>query len=114
MSCLPAGQVAGYAGLLLATPTVLYEVVSYVVPGLTKQEKDLLAPIVFGSSILFYIGCVYVVPSCNDGEQLLLRLWPGKLLWLMGCLLPCKVLFLRFEMNMPCSCGMQDRVHNLA
>ena len=49
-------QVAGYAGLLLATPTVLYEVVSYVVPGLTKSEKDLLAPIVFGSSILFYVG----------------------------------------------------------
>ena len=51
-----AAQVAGYAGLLLATPTVLYEVVSYVVPGLTKSEKDLLAPIVFGSSILFYVG----------------------------------------------------------
>ena len=49
-------QVAGYAGLLLATPTVLYEIVAYVVPGLTKSEKDLLAPIVFGSSILFYIG----------------------------------------------------------
>jgi len=52
------GQVAGYAGLLLATPTVLYEVVSYVVPGLTKSEKDMLAPIVFGSSILFYVGSV--------------------------------------------------------
>lgn len=51
-------QVAGYAGLLLATPTVLYEIVAYVVPGLTKSEKDLLAPIVFGSSILFYVGCV--------------------------------------------------------
>ena len=50
-------QVAGYAGLLLATSTVLYEIVAYVVPGLTKSEKDLLAPIVFGSSILFYIGC---------------------------------------------------------
>ena len=54
--CVGAAQVAGYAGLLLATPTVLYEVVSYVVPGLTKSEKDLLAPIVFGSSILFYVG----------------------------------------------------------
>jgi hypothetical protein len=53
-------QVAGYAGLLLATPTVLYEIVAYVVPGLTKSEKDLLAPIVFGSSILFYVGCVPV------------------------------------------------------
>ena len=51
-----AAQVAGYAGLLLATPTVLYEVVAYVVPGLTRNERQLLAPIVFGSSILFYLG----------------------------------------------------------
>ena len=58
-------QVAGYAGLLLATPTVLYEIVAYVVPGLTKSEKDLLAPIVFGSSILFYIGWE---PSSDKGK----------------------------------------------
>ena len=50
-------QVAGYAGLLLATPTVLYEVVAYVIPALTRKERQILAPIVFGSSILFYIGC---------------------------------------------------------
>ena len=49
-------QVAGYAGLLLATPTVLYEVVAWVFPGLTQSEQKQLAPIVFGSSILFYLG----------------------------------------------------------
>ena len=49
-------QVAGYAGLLLATPTVLYEIIAYVVPALTVSERKLLAPIVFGSSILFYLG----------------------------------------------------------
>lgn len=51
-------QVAGYSGLLLSVPTVLYEVVAYVVPGLTRSERQLLAPIIFGSSILFYIGYV--------------------------------------------------------
>jgi sec-independent protein translocase protein TatC len=51
-------QVAGYSGLLLAAPTVLYEIIAYVVPGLTKAERKFLAPIVFGSSILFYIGWV--------------------------------------------------------
>jgi sec-independent protein translocase protein TatC len=49
-------QVAGYSGLLLAAPTVLYEIIAYVVPGLTKSERRFLAPIVFGSSILFYLG----------------------------------------------------------
>lgn len=52
-------KVAGYAGLLLATPTVLYEVISYVVPGLTKSEKQLLAPVMFGSSALFFIGILF-------------------------------------------------------
>lgn len=52
-------KVAGYAGLLLSTPTVLYEVVAYVVPALTKSERQLLAPIVFGSSILFYVGLLF-------------------------------------------------------
>ena len=49
-------QTAGYCGLLLAAPTVLYEVIAYVVPGLTKSERKFLAPVVFGSSILFYFG----------------------------------------------------------
>ena len=52
-------KVAGYAGLLLSTPTVLYEVVAYVVPGLTRSERKLLAPIVFGSGLLFYAGLVF-------------------------------------------------------
>ena len=49
-------QVAGYAGLLLATPTVLYEASAYLIPGLTKSERRFLGPIIFGSSILFFFG----------------------------------------------------------
>eukprot|EP00879_Flechtneria_rotunda_P002033 GHRR01002211.1.p1 GENE.GHRR01002211.1~~GHRR01002211.1.p1 ORF type:complete len:295 (+),score=104.17 GHRR01002211.1:560-1444(+) len=52
-------KVAGYSGLLLAAPTVLYEIIAYVVPGLTKSERKFLAPVVFGSSILFYVGLVF-------------------------------------------------------
>ncbi|KAK9792506.1 hypothetical protein WJX73_004335 [Symbiochloris irregularis] len=52
-------KVAGYAGLLLATPTVLYEIIAYIVPALTLSERKLLAPIVFGSSILFYCGLLF-------------------------------------------------------
>ena len=53
---LPRAQASGYAGLLLAAPTVLYEITAYVVPGLTKSERAFLAPVVFGSSTLFYLG----------------------------------------------------------
>jgi sec-independent protein translocase protein TatC len=52
-------KVSGYAGLLIATPTMLYEVVAYILPGLTKSERKVLAPVIFGSSILFYIGLLF-------------------------------------------------------
>lgn len=57
-----SAKVAGYAGLLLATPTVLYQIAAYVIPGLTRSERQLLAPIVFGSIILFYLGCAQRAP----------------------------------------------------
>lgn len=53
-------KVGGYSGILLAAPTVLYEIIAYVVPGLTASERKFLAPVVFGSSILFYLGYVRI------------------------------------------------------
>jgi sec-independent protein translocase protein TatC len=52
-------KVAGYTGLLLGAPVVLYEVVAFVVPGLTRSERRFLAPIVLGSSVLFYAGIAF-------------------------------------------------------
>ena len=52
-------QVGGYSGILLAAPTILYEIAAYVVPGLTKSERQFLAPIIFGSSLLFYVGVAF-------------------------------------------------------
>jgi len=49
-------KVAGYTGLLLGAPIVLYEVIAFVVPGLTRSERRFLGPIVLGSSVLFYVG----------------------------------------------------------
>jgi len=49
-------KVAGYSGLLVSSPVILYQIVSFVLPGLTKREKRLVTPIVFGSSILFGLG----------------------------------------------------------
>lgn len=46
----------GYAGILISVPTILYEIAAYVVPGLTKSERQFLAPVILGSSVLFYAG----------------------------------------------------------
>ncbi len=52
-------QVAGYGGLLLATPFILYQIAQFVLPGLTRKERRFLGPIVFGSSILFVGGLAF-------------------------------------------------------
>ncbi len=52
-------KVAGYSGLLVASPAILYQIVRFILPGLTRKEKRAIAPIVFGSSILFVLGIVF-------------------------------------------------------
>lgn len=52
-------KVAGYSGLLVATPFILYQVIQFVLPGLTRREQGLIAPVVFGSSILFFAGLAF-------------------------------------------------------
>lgn len=52
-------KVAGYSGILVASPVILYQIVRFILPGLTKREKRAIAPIVFGSSILFILGIVF-------------------------------------------------------
>jgi sec-independent protein translocase protein TatC len=52
-------QVSGYCGLLLGSPVILYEIIAFVVPGLTRSERKLLGPVVLGSSFLFYAGLAF-------------------------------------------------------
>ena len=52
-------QVSGYCGLLLGSPIILYEIIAFVLPGLTKSERRFLGPIVLGSSVLFYAGIIF-------------------------------------------------------
>ncbi|KAL1568397.1 sec-independent protein translocase protein TATC, chloroplastic-like [Salvia divinorum] len=52
-------KVSGYCGLLVGSPVILYEIIAFILPGLTKEERKFLGPIVLGSSILFYIGIAF-------------------------------------------------------
>lgn len=42
--------------LFIAMPFVLYQVWSFVAPGLYRNEKRLIAPLMLGSTLLFYCG----------------------------------------------------------
>jgi sec-independent protein translocase protein TatC len=52
-------KVAGYAGLTLALPWVLYETLAFVLPGLNRRERRLVAPAVAGSAVLFAAGLAF-------------------------------------------------------
>jgi sec-independent protein translocase protein TatC len=77
-------KVAGYSGILVASPFILYQIVQFVVPGLTRRERRFLAPIVFGSSILFIAGLAFaytaLIPAALNffvsyGEGVVEQLW---------------------------------------
>jgi sec-independent protein translocase protein TatC len=52
-------KVAGYSGILISSPFILYQIIQFVLPGLTRHERRLLAPVVLGSSVLFFGGLAF-------------------------------------------------------
>jgi sec-independent protein translocase protein TatC len=52
-------KVAGYSGIVIASPFILYQIVQFVLPGLTRRERRLIGPIVLGSGILFFAGLAF-------------------------------------------------------
>ena len=45
--------------LLLSIPYILYQILSFVTPGLYKRERQFLYPFIFSSFILFYLGLFF-------------------------------------------------------
>ena len=43
----------------VAVPYVLYQIWSFVAPGLYKHEKRLVMPLLFSSTVLFYLGIAF-------------------------------------------------------
>lgn len=77
-------KVAGYSGLLLASPFILYQIVLFVLPGLTRRERRLIGPIVLGSSVLFFAGLFFayfaLIPAALNffisyGADVVEQLW---------------------------------------
>ena len=60
-------KVAGYAGLTLALPYVLFQALAFVLPGLTLRERRLMAPAVAGSAGLCLAGLSVLVRDNDRG-----------------------------------------------
>lgn len=60
-------KVSGFFGLVFSMPIWLWQIQSFLSPGLKEQEKKIINPIVSFSPFLFYIGIVFayfmVLPS---------------------------------------------------
>ena len=52
-------KVAGYGGLLVTAPIILYQIMGFILPGLTRRERKFLLPIVATSSVLFLVGVAF-------------------------------------------------------
>lgn len=46
-------------GIAIAMPVIVYEVLAFVAPGLTKQERRWMYPIVMGASLMFVLGMAF-------------------------------------------------------
>jgi sec-independent protein translocase protein TatC len=77
-------KVAGYSGLLVASPFILYQIIQFVLPGLTRRERRLIGPVVLGSSVLFFVGLAFayvaLVPAALNffisyGADVVEQLW---------------------------------------
>ncbi|WP_287128239.1 twin-arginine translocase subunit TatC [Candidatus Cyanaurora vandensis] len=52
-------SVAAYCGILLASPVVLFQVIQFVLPGLSRREQRFVKPVVAASGVLFLIGLAF-------------------------------------------------------
>ncbi|MBD0267558.1 MAG: twin-arginine translocase subunit TatC [Cyanobacteria bacterium Co-bin8] len=77
-------KVAGYSGLLIGSPFILYQIIMFVLPGLTRRERRLIGPVVLGSSVLFFAGLAFayiaLIPAAlnffiNYGADVVEQLW---------------------------------------
>ena len=49
-------KIAFFGGILISSPIILYQIFLYVVPGMTKKERNIILPVAIGSGFLFGIG----------------------------------------------------------
>ena len=52
-------KIATFCGLLLSSPILIYQIILYVVPGMTRKERNILLPITLASGILFGLGLIF-------------------------------------------------------
>lgn len=77
-------KVSFYCGLVLAIPFILYQIILFVFPGMTQEERKTILPLVCSSVVLFIIGLSFgyliLIPAAlsffiNFGSDVVEPLW---------------------------------------
>jgi len=77
-------KIATYTGLLISSPFFIYQIILFVLPGMTKNERKTIIPIVLGAISLFILGLFFgyfvLVPAAlnffiNYGSEVVEPFW---------------------------------------
>lgn len=77
-------KVAAYSGLLLSSPFIIYQIILFILPGMTKNERKTILPIILGAITLFLSGLLFgysfLVPAAlnffiNYGSEVVEPFW---------------------------------------
>jgi sec-independent protein translocase protein TatC len=52
-------KIALFSGILISSPIIFYQVLLYLIPGLTKNERNIILPVSLGSGVLFFCGLLF-------------------------------------------------------
>nr|YP_009315152.1 Sec-independent protein translocase component TatC [Titanophycus setchellii]SCW23607.1 Sec-independent protein translocase component TatC [Titanophycus setchellii] len=52
-------KIAFYCGVLLCLPIAIYQIIMFILPGLTGKEATIIIPSLLGSVFLFFIGILF-------------------------------------------------------
>ena len=52
-------KIAVFCGILISSPLILYQLLLYLIPGLTKTERNIILPVSLGSGLLFLTGLIF-------------------------------------------------------
>lgn len=69
-------KIAGYGGLIIALPVVLWQLWRFIVPALSKKEKKYTIPFIGSSVVLFVSGCTLAYWTLSRALEFLIS-WSG-------------------------------------
>lgn len=77
-------KIALYTGLIFSIPFIIYQIMLFILPGLTKDEAYYLTPVLIASIFLFFVGIYFsykiLVPAAlifliNYGSDIVEPIW---------------------------------------